>query len=83
MYLNPAVAQNNPDAMFILGLMYEWGRGVRQNSQRALDLFDRAAFMGQGYAKLEAGGMRMEEEAAHRWPGTGRNAQAAAESTTA
>jgi TPR repeat protein len=63
-YLNPAVAQNNPDAMFILGLMYEWGRGVGQNLQKALDLFDRAAAMGQGYAKLEAGGMRMEGEAA-------------------
>jgi hypothetical protein len=25
-WLNKAVAQNNADAMFILGLMYEWGR---------------------------------------------------------
>jgi TPR repeat protein len=50
--------------MFILGLLYERGRGVGQNLQKALDLFDRAAALGQGYAKLEAAGIRMEGEAA-------------------
>jgi TPR repeat protein len=63
-WLNKAVAQNNADAMFILGLMYEWGRGVHQDLQKALGLFDRAASLGQGYAKMEAAGMRMEGEAA-------------------
>ena len=63
-WLNKAVAQNNADAMFILGLMYEWGRGVHQNLQTALSLLDRSAALGQGFAKIEAGGMRMEGEAA-------------------
>ena len=63
-WLNKAVAQNNADAMFILGLMYEWGRGVHQDLQKALALFDRSAALGQGYARIEAAGMRMEGEAA-------------------
>jgi TPR repeat protein len=63
-WLNKAVAQNNADAMFILGLMYEWGRGVNQNLEKALGLFDRAAALGQRFADIEGGGMRMEGEAA-------------------
>ncbi len=43
--------------MFILGLMYEWGRGVRQD-------LDKAASLGQRYAQMEAKGMRMERAAA-------------------
>jgi TPR repeat protein len=65
-WLNKAVAQNNADAMFILGLMYEWGRGVRQDLQRAQGLFDRAAGLGQGDARTEAAGMRMEGAAAQQ-----------------
>jgi hypothetical protein len=40
--------------------------GARRETEfaEALDLFDRAAVLGQGYAKLEAAGMRMEGEAA-------------------
>jgi uncharacterized protein len=63
-WLNKAVAQNNADAMFILGLMYEWGRGVNQNLQKALSLLDRSAALGQRFADIEEGGMRMEGEAA-------------------
>jgi TPR repeat protein len=59
-WLNKAVAQNNADAMFFLGLMKEFGRGVPQNLDEALKLFDRAAALGQGYAKMEAAGMRMQ-----------------------
>jgi len=61
-WLNKAVAQNNADAMFFLGLMNEYGRGVPQNLNKALDLFDRAAGLGQGYAKMEAAGMREQGE---------------------
>ncbi|HLJ24720.1 MAG TPA: tetratricopeptide repeat protein [Candidatus Acidoferrales bacterium] len=61
-WLNKAVAQNNANAMFFLGLMKEFGRGVPQNLNEALDLFDRAAALGQGYAKMEAAGMRMQGE---------------------
>ena len=63
-WLNKAVAQNNADAMFILGLMYEWGRGVNQDLNKALSLLDRSAALGQPMADIEAGGMRMQGEAA-------------------
>jgi TPR repeat protein len=69
-WLNKAIAQNNADAMFILGLMYEWGRGVRQDVPKAQGLFDRASALGQFDARTEAAGMRMEGEAAQqqaRW----------------
>ncbi len=61
-WLNRAVAQGNADAMFFLGLMYEHGRGVPQNIPKSVDLFDRAAAKGQGYARMEAKGMRMQGE---------------------
>ena len=61
-WLNRAVAHNNADAMFFLGLMKEFGRGVPQNLNEALDLFDRAAALGQNYAKMEALGMRQQGE---------------------
>lgn len=50
--------------MFILGLMYEWGRGVRQDLEKAVSLLDKAASLGQRYAQMEAKGMRMEGAAA-------------------
>ena len=61
-WLSKAVAQNNADAMFFLGLMKEYARGVPQNLNEALELFDRAAALGQGYAKMEAAGMRQQGE---------------------
>ena len=63
-WVNKAVAQNNADGIFFLGLMYEFGRGVNQDLQGALKLFDRAAALGQRYAEMEAKGMRMAGEAA-------------------
>jgi TPR repeat protein len=62
-WINKAVAQNNADAMFILGLMTEFGRGVKPDLQQALRLFDKAGSMGQRYAQMEAKGMRMAGEA--------------------
>jgi TPR repeat protein len=64
MWTNRAVAQNNADAIFILGLMTEFGRGVKQDLDGALRLFDKAGSMGQRYAQMEAKGMRMAGEAA-------------------
>ena len=61
-WLNKAVAQDNTDAMFILGLMYEHARGVNQDIPKAMDLFDRAADKGQRYAEMEAAGMRLRGE---------------------
>jgi len=63
-WLTLAVNQNQPDAMFFLGLMEEYGRGIPQNVPGALALFDRAAALGQHYADMEAAGMRMQGEAA-------------------
>lgn len=63
-WVNKAVAQNNADAIFILGLMTEWGHGVPQDVNKAQALFDKAGAMGQRYAQMEAKGMRMEGEAA-------------------
>lgn len=63
-WLSKAVAQQNADAMFFLGLMYEYGRGVTPDVQGALGLFDHAAALGQRNALMEAKGMRMEGSAA-------------------
>jgi TPR repeat protein len=49
--------------MFILGLMYEFGRGVNQDLDKALGLFDQAGALGNRYAQMEAKGMRMQGEA--------------------
>jgi TPR repeat protein len=61
-WLNKAAAQNSADALFFLGLMYENARGVTQDLDKALKLFDQAAGLGQGYAKMEAAGMREQGE---------------------
>jgi TPR repeat protein len=61
-WLSKATAQKNADGMFFLGLMYEHGAGIQQNIDKALSLFDQAGEMGQGYAQMEAKGMRMQGE---------------------
>jgi TPR repeat protein len=61
-WLDKAVAQDNADAMFILGLMNEHGDGMIQNVTKAQDLFDRAAAKGQRYAALEAQALRVGAE---------------------
>jgi TPR repeat protein len=62
-WLEKAYAQGNTDAMFFLGLVYEHGYGVPQNIPKSMELFDRAAGLGQRYAEMEAKGMRMQGEA--------------------
>jgi TPR repeat protein len=66
-WVRKAVAQDNADGIFFLGLMTEWGRGVQQDVQKAQKLFDRAAAMGQRDAAMEAKGMRMEGAAAAQY----------------
>jgi TPR repeat protein len=66
LWLNKAEAQNNPDAMFFLGLMFEYGRGVGQDIDRAVKLFDRAAAQGQRSSEMEVAGMRMQGAAARQ-----------------
>jgi TPR repeat protein len=69
-WFQKAAAQKNADALFFLGLMYEWGRGVRQDVNKAQSLLDQAAGLGSNSAEVEAAGMRMEGEAAQqaaRW----------------
>lgn len=61
-WLNKAVAHDNADGMFFLGLMYEHGAGVNQDIPKSVELFDRAAAKGQRYAQMEAKGMRMQGE---------------------
>jgi len=61
-WLNKAVAHDNADGMFFLGLMYEHGAGVDQDIPKSVQLFDRAAAKGQRYAQMEAKGMRMQGE---------------------
>jgi uncharacterized protein len=62
-WTNLAVAQKNPDGMFILGLMYEFGLGVKSDMDKAVGLFDEAAALGNRNAQMEAKGMRMQGEA--------------------
>jgi TPR repeat protein len=63
-WFQKAAAQKNAEALFFLGLMYEWGHGVRQDVNRAQSLLDQAAALGSSRAEVEAAGMRMEGEAA-------------------
>jgi hypothetical protein len=44
--------------------MCEWGYGLHQDVDKAQALLDEAAGLGQGDAKIEAAGMRMEGTAA-------------------
>ena len=65
-WFQKAAAQDNADGLFFLGLMYEWGRGVPQDVTKAQELLDKSARLGQGYARMEVKGMRMEGEAAQQ-----------------
>ena len=65
-WFQKAAAQDNADGLYFLGLMYEWGRGVPQDVNKAQELLDKAARLGQGNARMEAKGMRMEGAAAQQ-----------------
>jgi TPR repeat protein len=61
-WLDLGVKGGNADAMFFLGLIYEYGHGIPPNVQHALQLFDDAAAKGQKYADMEARGMRAQAQ---------------------
>ena len=49
--------QGNADAQFNLGLMYESGRGVRQDYTKAVQWYRKAAGQGHAKAQYNLGGM--------------------------
>ena len=65
-WFNKAAAQKNADALYYLGLMYEYGRGVYPDVPKATALLDQSAALGNRYAEIEVAGMRMEGEAAEQ-----------------
>jgi uncharacterized protein len=52
-----AANANDRDGLYILGLLYENGRGVRRNITQAAGLFDRAIALGSMQARAARGGI--------------------------
>lgn len=52
---NAALVGNNPDAQFELGQLYEFGKGVEQNYQKALEWYTRSAEAGLSKAEYSIG----------------------------
>jgi uncharacterized caspase-like protein len=50
-----AAAQHLPEAYYSLGLLYERGRGIKQNATIALSLYDKAATLGYAPAEERVG----------------------------
>lgn len=50
--VEPLAKLNHPDAEYLLGQMYELGRGVKKDTEKAVSLFTAAA--NQGYAAAQA-----------------------------
>lgn len=50
LYKNIADSQNNPEAMFRVGLMYSHGLGTVNDSKKAINYYENAANLGYGYA---------------------------------
>lgn len=48
----PMAKMNHADAQYLLGLMYEFGHGVKKDASKALELFTNSA--SQGYAAAQA-----------------------------
>lgn len=48
----PMAKLNHSDAQYLLGLMYEFGHGVKKDADKALELFTNSA--SQGYAAAQA-----------------------------
>ena len=54
--LTPLAASDNTEALYLLGQLYEQGKGVEQDQEIAFDLYGVAALYGHAAAEL-----RMEE----------------------
>ena len=52
-WLSQAAEQQHPDAMYDLGIMYFEGRGVDEDRERALDLWKKAAALGNANAAAQ------------------------------
>lgn len=50
--MEPLAKLEHPDAEYLLGQMYELGRGVKKDTEQAVTLFTSAA--NQGYAAAQA-----------------------------
>ena len=53
--LSPLAAHGNADAQKMLGVMYDYGQGVKKDPKQALDWYLKAAGQGQSGAQLLAG----------------------------
>lgn len=50
-----AAEQNNPKALFKIGIFYEKGLGTQQNAKQALQAYEKAATLGHAQANYRAG----------------------------
>lgn len=58
--VEPLAKMDHPDAEYLLGEMYALGRGVRQNTEKAVELFTSAASHGCAAAQNRLGQLQME-----------------------
>ena len=57
----PLAAQNDPDALFNLGLLYKNGQGVPKDIRKAMDYFKQAAWYGSVDAAYNLGVLYMDK----------------------
>jgi TPR repeat protein len=76
--LLPLAKQGNPEAQFYLGFMYEYGRGVPQDSKEAIKWFRLAADQGNSNSQFYIGvkyilgrGVPQDYKEAAKWYGYG------------
>lgn len=58
--VEPLAKLNHPEAEYLLGQMYELGRGVKKDSEKALSLFTAAANQGYAAAQAKLGSLHVE-----------------------
>lgn len=58
--VEPLAKLEHPDAEYLLGQMYELGRGVKKDTEQALTLFTSAANQGYAAAQAKLGQLHME-----------------------
>lgn len=58
--VEPLAKMDHPDAQYLLGQMYELGRGVKQDTDKAVALFTAAANQGYAAAQAKLGQIHME-----------------------
>ena len=58
--VEPLAKMNHPEAEYLLGQMYELGRGVKKDSEKALSLFTAAANQGYAAAQAKLGSLHVE-----------------------